>query len=63
MDKQTKSDEQRIVPGEVAREVDQYTSKLVLVGPGHYVNKIKDMESAFRGDETFLDIFENEEVR
>ena len=61
---QTESGKQTI--GEVACEVNQFIPQLVLdsiVGPDHYITKIKDMESAFRGDETYSDIFESEEQR
>ena len=62
---QTESGEQRI--GEVVCEVNQFIPQLVLdpvVGPDHYITKIKDMESALRGDDTYYsDIFESEEQR
>ena len=61
---QTESGKQTI--GEVACEVNQFIPQLVLdsiVGPDHYITKIKDMESALGGDETFSDIFESEEQR
>ena len=47
--------------GQVAYDVDRTIAHYVLdtvVGQGHYINKIEQMQSAIDGDRNYADVFE-----
>ena len=44
----------------MAYDIAQYVAKIVLdplVGPKHYISRIKKIQSAIKGDDNYVDIF------